>query len=100
MEGLEWFRDAKLGMFMHNGPVTQWGTEISFPLLCEKFPCVVKGPGNVAQTLNNTDDLKDRYSAYRLSLTLILTLNSRLIALPIGLSRRRTIRLTGTRQKS
>ena len=43
--GLEWFGDAKFGLFMHWGPVTQWGAEISFPLVCPAFPCTVQGPG-------------------------------------------------------
>ena len=29
-----WFREAKLGMFIHWGPVSQVGQELSYPLLC------------------------------------------------------------------
>jgi hypothetical protein len=29
-----WFREAKLGMFVHWGPVSQVGQELSYPLLC------------------------------------------------------------------
>ena len=42
-----WFKDAKLGMFMHWGPVSQWGTEISFPLLCSGLVNLTDDHGNL-----------------------------------------------------
>ena len=106
-----WFKDAKLGMFMHWGPVSQvpfttapthlcphpttpplpvaacrpplphaqpalaltdlsrfvpdqWGTEISFPLLCSSFPCSPKGPNNTATHITNTAELAAHRQAY------------------------------------
>ena len=62
--GLEWFTAGKLGMFMHNGPCTQWGTEISFPLMCTQFPCAPKGPGNKAVNITGPAELKAHRQAY------------------------------------
>jgi alpha-L-fucosidase len=59
-----WFKDAKLGMFMHWGPVSQWGTEISFPLLCSGLPCHPKGPNNTATTINTIAELSAHRQAY------------------------------------
>ena len=63
--GLSWFSAAKLGMFMHWGPVTQWGTEISFPLICASFPCSPKGPGNVPVHIKDAAQLAAHRQAYR-----------------------------------
>eukprot|EP00041_Stephanoeca_diplocostata_P014083 m.252938 g.252938 ORF g.252938 m.252938 type:complete len:584 (+) comp19572_c0_seq2:48-1799(+) len=60
----KWFKDAKLGMFMHWGPVSQWGTEISFPLVCKEFPCTVRGPNNVDMVINTTEQLSAHRQAY------------------------------------
>ena len=62
---LELFGSLKLGMFMHNGPVTQWGTEISFPLVCGSFPCTVQGPGGVSLNITSTAELRAHRLAYR-----------------------------------
>ena len=59
-----WFKDAKLGMFMHWGPVSQWGTEISFPLLCSSFPCHPKGPNNTATDITTAAQLSAHRQAY------------------------------------
>ena len=59
-----WFKDAKLGMFMHWGPVSQWGTEISFPLLCSGFPCHPKGPNNTVTNITTTAELAAHRQAY------------------------------------
>ena len=59
-----WFKDAKLGMFMHWGPVSQWGTEISFPLVCKGFPCHPKGPNNTNTNITTTEELKAHREAY------------------------------------
>ena len=50
------FGDLKLGMFMHHGPVTQWGSAISWPLVCLKLPCTVqtaRKPGDTMPTTRN-----------------------------------------------
>ena len=62
--GLEWFGDAKFGLFMHWGPVTQWGAEISFPLVCPAFPCTVQGPGKAPVTIENATALAAHRAAY------------------------------------
>lgn len=59
-----WFKDAKLGMFVHWGPVSQWGTEISFPLVCEKFPCSPAGPNNSRVSITGPAALKKHREAY------------------------------------
>eukprot|EP01079_Euglenida_sp_SAG-EU17-18_P006201 gene6201-6034_t len=59
-----WFKDAKLGMFMHWGPVSQWGTEISFPLVCTQFPCSPQGPGNHPVHITDAAELSAHRSAY------------------------------------
>eukprot|EP00047_Mylnosiga_fluctuans_P000132 m.187379 g.187379 ORF g.187379 m.187379 type:complete len:606 (+) comp10013_c0_seq2:412-2229(+) len=62
--GMQWYSAAKFGMFIHWGPVSQWGTEISFPLVCEQFPCVVAGPNNTRITIFNADQLQAHREAY------------------------------------
>jgi hypothetical protein len=62
--GMSWFKDAKFGLFVHNGPVTQWGTEISFPLVCTKLPCDVAEKDGVRKTINTTDELAAHRRAY------------------------------------
>ena len=59
-----WFKDAKLGMFMHWGPVSQWGTEISFPLLCNGLPCSPKGPNNSQTNITTLAELAAHRQAY------------------------------------
>lgn len=63
--GLEWFKTAKFGMFMHYGPVTQWGTEISFPLVCQSFPCSPAGPNNTKIDIKTSSELAAHRQAYR-----------------------------------
>ncbi len=62
--GLKPFDQAKLGLFIHWGPVSQWGTEISFPLTCSSFPCNSVGPNNTAITIHNVDELAAHRQAY------------------------------------
>eukprot|EP00051_Salpingoeca_urceolata_P009757 m.118538 g.118538 ORF g.118538 m.118538 type:complete len:641 (-) comp16434_c0_seq4:278-2200(-) len=62
--GLKWFNNARFGMFMHWGPVSQWGTEISFPLVCQKLPCSVEGPGKKKIEIKTLDELKAHRQAY------------------------------------
>jgi len=62
--GMQWFTRAKLGMFMHYGPVSQWGTEISFPLVCGRLPCTVRGPGNKPLVINTAAELEAHRRAY------------------------------------
>eukprot|EP00939_MAST-03C_sp_MAST-3C-sp1_P003408 g3408.t1 len=64
IDALDRFRALKYGMFMHNGPVTQWGTEISFPLVCTSFPCSPKGPGNVDVNISTPQELKAHREKY------------------------------------
>ena len=62
--GLNLFDSAKFGLFIHWGPVSQWGTEISFPLVCDRFPCTVKVAGNENLIINTPDELKAHRLAY------------------------------------
>jgi hypothetical protein len=62
--GLALFDQAKLGLFVHWGPVSQWGTEISFPLTCGSFPCDVRGPNNTARVLHNAEELAAHRAEY------------------------------------
>ena len=63
--GLPLFDAGKFGLFVHWGPVSQWGTEISFPLVCTGFPCDSVGPGNSPITLHNEGELAAHRAAYR-----------------------------------
>jgi hypothetical protein len=58
LDSLEWFSSAKLGMFIHDGPVTQWGTEISFPLICTSLPCTGQGANKSAVNITTIAELK------------------------------------------
>ncbi|XP_065836284.1 tissue alpha-L-fucosidase-like isoform X2 [Oscarella lobularis] len=58
------FRMLEFGLFMHWGPVSQWGTEISFPLVCKSFPCNMAGPNRTTITANNTSQLQAHRQAY------------------------------------
>eukprot|EP00118_Oscarella_pearsei_P009687 m.56541 g.56541 ORF g.56541 m.56541 type:complete len:622 (+) comp34611_c0_seq3:46-1911(+) len=60
----QWFDAAKFGLFMHWGPVSQWGTEISFPLVCQSFPCSVAGPNRSVIIIKNVTELKAHRQAY------------------------------------
>lgn len=62
--GIALFDAAKFGLFVHWGPVSQWGTEISFPLVCRAFPCTVAGPGNVPVVITNATALSAHRAAY------------------------------------
>ena len=62
--GLPDFFSRKLGLFIHWGAVSQWGTEISFPLTCSKLPCTVAGPGNTPVTLTTEAELAAHRLAY------------------------------------
>ena len=62
--GMEWFKDAKFGMFMHWGPIAQWGAEISFPLMCTALPCHPKGPNNTVMNITTTDQLREHRQVY------------------------------------
>lgn len=72
--GMKWMSEAKFGLFIHNGPVTQWGTEISFPLVCGALPCTVHGPGNKPVTIHTEDELAAHRKAYAdLATTFVLS---------------------------
>lgn len=64
VDALASFRSAGFGMFMHNGPITQWGTDIGWPLVCASLPCSVPGPGNVARNITTTEELGAHRRAY------------------------------------
>jgi hypothetical protein len=68
VQGLPKFSAAKFGLFVHWGPVSQWGTEISFPLTCNGLPCSTVGPGNKPVVINTTAQLiahREAYAALR-----------------------------------
>eukprot|EP01052_Picozoa_sp_SAG31_P007874 SAG31_NODE_384_length_16414_cov_7.492308_7_plen_193_part_00 len=67
--GMEWFKEAKLGLFMHWGPVSQWGAEISFPLVCNSLPCHPAGPATCGErrcllNITTTEQLAAHRQAY------------------------------------
>jgi len=64
VNSLKWFGTAKLGMFMHDGPVTQWGTEISFPLICSSLPCTTQGPNKSSVNITTIAELTAHRKAY------------------------------------
>jgi alpha-L-fucosidase len=64
-QGIQPFDAAKFGLFIHWGPVSQWGTEISFPLVCLSFPCTSVGPNNTQITIQNAQELAAHRQAYR-----------------------------------
>jgi alpha-L-fucosidase len=63
--GLPLFDAAKFGLFIHWGPISQWGTEISFPLVCYSFPCTVSGANQSSIVINSTAELAAHRQAYR-----------------------------------
>lgn len=63
--GLSAFSSRKFGLFVHWGPVSQWGSEISFPLVCTSFPCNSQGPGGLPITIHNVSELEAHRQAYR-----------------------------------
>ena len=62
--GLAPFDSAKFGLFVHWGPVSQWGTEISFPLACTAFPCTVATAGNSPLVIHDATALAAHRAAY------------------------------------
>jgi len=42
---------------MHHGPVTQWGVDISWPLVCQTLPCSVQSPPD--GKLKNISSIKE-----------------------------------------
>ena len=63
-DGLQKFQQARFGLFVHFGPVTQWGDEISFPLACEVLPCKVQGPNRTEITITTEFELATHREAY------------------------------------
>jgi hypothetical protein len=64
MNGLAPFTAARFGLFVTLGSVNQWGTEISFPLVCTGFPCTTHGPGQETIVIENTTALAAHRQAY------------------------------------
>eukprot|EP00117_Sycon_ciliatum_P018057 scpid54143/ scgid16819/ Tissue alpha-L-fucosidase; Alpha-L-fucosidase I; Alpha-L-fucoside fucohydrolase 1 len=61
---ITWFKEAKFGLFMHWGPVSQWGTEISFPLVCKKLPCTVQTKGPNSTQITTIEELQQHRQSY------------------------------------
>eukprot|EP01084_Bolivina_argentea_P214284 363811_1 len=61
---LKWFKKAKLGMFIHYSPVTQWGDDLSWPVVCPKLPCTVQAENHTRITINTIDELKQHRLNY------------------------------------
>jgi hypothetical protein len=64
MNGLPPFAAARFGLFVHVGAINQWGTEISFPLVCTGFPCTTSGAGKETIVIENTTALAAHRQAY------------------------------------
>lgn len=63
-QGLAKFRAARFGLFIHWGPCSQWGSEISFPLTCGSLPCNSQGPNGSVVTITTTEELAAHRAAY------------------------------------
>ena len=61
---LQWFKKSKLGMFIHYSPVTQWGDDLSWPVVCPQLPCTVQAENHTRITLNTTAQLKQHRLNY------------------------------------
>eukprot|EP00117_Sycon_ciliatum_P008269 scpid97614/ scgid11044/ Putative alpha-L-fucosidase; Alpha-L-fucoside fucohydrolase len=59
-----WFREAKFGLFITWGPVSQWGTEIGFPLVCKQLPCTVQTKGPSTVTIKTVEELQQHRQQY------------------------------------
>jgi alpha-L-fucosidase len=64
MNGLPPFAAARFGLFVHVGAINQWGTEISFPLVCTGFPCTTSGAGKETIVIENATALAAHRQAY------------------------------------
>lgn len=64
LHALDTFNADKFGMFLHNGPVTQWGVEIAWPLICQSFPCLSQGPNATKLNITNEQELQEHRQAY------------------------------------
>ncbi len=62
--GLPKFRAARFGLFIHWGPCSQWGSEISFPLTCAGLPCESQGPNGTTVTITTIAELAAHRAAY------------------------------------
>lgn len=62
--GLARFRASRFGLFIHWGPCSQWGSEISFPLTCGSLPCKSQGANGTTITINTTEELAAHRAAY------------------------------------
>lgn len=70
--GIGPFSAARFGLFIHWGPISQWGDEISFPLVCTAFPCTVQAANRSSLVINNAAELAAHRQAYH---DLALTFN-------------------------
>jgi alpha-L-fucosidase len=62
--GLPQFTASRFGLFIHVGAINQWGTEISFPLVCTSFPCTTQGVNKTTIVINNETELSAHRAAY------------------------------------
>jgi hypothetical protein len=62
--GLDLFTAGRFGLFVHWGPVSQWGAEISFPLACPSLPCTTQGPNGTSVTITSPQELAGHRQAY------------------------------------
>jgi hypothetical protein len=62
--GLPKFRASRFGLFIHWGPCSQWGSEISFPLTCPGLPCSSQGPNGSSVTITTVAELAAHRAAY------------------------------------
>eukprot|EP01084_Bolivina_argentea_P248043 414914_1 len=75
VKGFKWFKQAKLGLFICYSPITQWGDDLSFPLVCEQLPCTVQSVNHTVITINTIDELiQHRQNYYNLMNTFNPTL--------------------------
>eukprot|EP01119_Soliformovum_irregulare_P015702 TRINITY_DN4458_c0_g1_i1.p1 TRINITY_DN4458_c0_g1~~TRINITY_DN4458_c0_g1_i1.p1 ORF type:complete len:494 (-),score=93.05 TRINITY_DN4458_c0_g1_i1:4-1485(-) len=60
----KWYDDAKFGLFIHWGPISQWGDDLSWPLFCPSFPCTVQSVNHTYINITNKAELAAHRKAY------------------------------------
>eukprot|EP00698_Gefionella_okellyi_P001121 TRINITY_DN11015_c0_g1_i1.p1 TRINITY_DN11015_c0_g1~~TRINITY_DN11015_c0_g1_i1.p1 ORF type:complete len:493 (-),score=112.33 TRINITY_DN11015_c0_g1_i1:8-1486(-) len=64
VHSVSWYSAAKFGLFIHWAPVSQWGAELSWPLVCPSLPCVVQTANSTTIIINTTAELRQHREAY------------------------------------
>src|SRR5690348_7217037 len=59
-----WFEEAKFGLFVHWAPISQWGDELSWPLVCESLPCVLQSVNHTYINITTIEELKQHRKDY------------------------------------